>query len=623
MARVALLIGVSRYSTGLDPLPDAQKDTSAMQRVLRQCHFETVERLCDRDRQTMQEGIELFFKHRTPDDHILFLFSGYILQDRDGQLYLATPSTGLDPEGAIVKAHTIPVSVLQEAMNASPAKPQVIIIDSYIYPPRHQPTPAERSDTTVSTQFEGAGRAILMATDTNRRAVPPAELDVLTYTRYLIEGIESGAADTDDDGTIAAADAHQYATRKLKIAAPGLKPQLYGSAETAQMPLFQVPVHDPHIRYRKILEAAAANAIDIDGEPVLEGGSVLNDTRYQLGLTPQDAAAIKTQVLRPQRDYWQRLELYQEQAAEIMRSHGTASPTLRTTLKQLQASLGLTDRNVVMLTVAPLLAAQQNQTAQHQQHLAQYQQVLLRAMQRQYPLRDGDRAVLQRLQQTLQLKDDDVQAIEAQITTQARQFLDVSPDAPEAPAGHTRTLIPPPPPPPGRVPAAELSDAQRAVLNLLMNPGGEPPEIPVTPAPTPRPTPAPTFPPSPPREEPRRILQTPDSTPTVMDRFRRSASNYQALIIPAILLAIIIGLLAAVLPTANRPSWLNLDWLKFGQAPVNRLAAQQWNTAGLQKTQQGDNKAAIDNYNKAIEQNPKDATLYLNRGISYHKLGNT
>lgn len=108
----------------------------------------------------------------------------------------------------------------------------------------------------------------------------------------------------------------------------------------------------------------------------------------------------------------------------------------------------------------------------------------------------------------------------------------------------------------------------------------------------------------------------PSKAQSNMDRFRRSASNYQALIIPAILLAAIVGLLAAVVSSTNRS-----NWFKFGQTPADPTAAQRFNNDGLRKARAGYNKEAIEDYNQAIEKNPNDATAYLNRGVARHTLG--
>ncbi len=647
MSRVALLMGVSRYPQGLDPLPDAQNDVEVLKGLLEQpqFQFQTVQCLCDRPLTEMQEAIELFFKQRTPDDQVVFWFGGYTLQDADGKCYWATPSTKLDAQGAIVKAQTIPLSGVQEAMNQSPAKQQVMILDTYLRPVRQAP-PAEAA---VLTQLSGAGRVILAAADPYQRLIAPAELDVWTYTRYLVEGVESGAADTDDNGLLTATEVHQYATQKLQLAAPAMQPQSNGSQETAQMPLFEVPLHHPQTRYRKVLEASvAANTIDVAGAPLLTGRSLLHDLRHSLGLSLQDATAIERQVLQPLRDYRQRMAFYQQHVAESTRSQEAAT-RVHQDLQELQEALCLKDSDVAMLAIAPFLAEQQRQQAYYQTNLAHYQQVLLGAMQRQYPLQESDRLLLRRLQQALQLQDDDVQALEEQIVTQATQLANFTPvsaqsasDRFKQPSSPGQTPAPPAPEaklstepnpalakhasaspsvetPPASFTGAsnaqanappEESRAKEVVLHRLLH-LSEPAAPPVPPASESRLTPV--------AEVLRPVPSNPN--PTAMDRIRRSAAAYQALLIPAILLAAIMGLLAAFFMPSNRA-----DWFKFGQKAPDPVAAQQFNQNGLQKTQSGSSqevlKAAIDDYNKAIDANPSDPAPYINRGVTYYKLGN-
>lgn len=619
---------------GLDPLPDAQKDVELIKRLLKQprFRFESVQCLCDRPLQEMQETIELFFKQRRSDDQLVFLFCGYLLPDANGKLYFATPSTKLDDQGAIVKAQMMPASAVLESMNSSPAKQQVFILNRYSPSLLDQSAVAEpMSDLTA--HLGGAGRVILAASNVSRQALTPEALDVWTYPRYLAEGIESSAADADGDGVVTAADLHHYAVQKLQVAAPALQPQLHGSAETAQMPLLEVPNNDPRLHYRKVLETASI-AIDASGAPVLEGLPLLKEMRQSLGVSPQEADALEAQVLRPTREYRQRVTLYQEQVAEHARSHAVNNPQVRQALKQLQHALYLSDHNVAIMMIAPSLVAQQRQQVLYQGNLAQYQQVLLLAMQRQSPLREGDRTMLQRLQQTLQLGDDDTRTIEAQITSQTEQFVAANlSEKPEsetantpdtdatsqsssvspAPKAFSSAAAPPTavPIPAAATPAHDDSRAKEAVLQRLfsMNEPVTPPLEPTSLAETP-------LNPVPVREEPPPIL--PDAKPNLMDRVRRSASNYQALIIPAILLAAIIGLVAAILPSSNRPGWL-----KFGQTPADPAAAQRFNSEGRRKAQAGDNKAAIADYDQAIEKNPNDAAAYINRGVAQHRLGDT
>ncbi|WP_199325196.1 caspase family protein [Phormidium sp. FACHB-1136] len=64
MAKVALLIGVSEYDPGLNPLPAAVKDIEALRRVLQDPEmggFDEVKILANPDAHTMQLEIETLF----------------------------------------------------------------------------------------------------------------------------------------------------------------------------------------------------------------------------------------------------------------------------------------------------------------------------------------------------------------------------------------------------------------------------------------------------------------------------------------------------------------------------------------------------------------------------------
>jgi uncharacterized caspase-like protein len=46
-----------------------------------------------------------------------------------------------------------------------------------------------------------------------------------------VEGIEKGAADTDNDGMISVDELHEYARKKVQEAAPAMKPEIYAVKE--------------------------------------------------------------------------------------------------------------------------------------------------------------------------------------------------------------------------------------------------------------------------------------------------------------------------------------------------------------------------------------------------------
>ena len=73
MAKVALLIGVSEYESGLNPLPSAVKDVDAMQQVLVNPDIggflpDNVSLLKNPNRQTMAEAVEQLFAGRRKDE---------------------------------------------------------------------------------------------------------------------------------------------------------------------------------------------------------------------------------------------------------------------------------------------------------------------------------------------------------------------------------------------------------------------------------------------------------------------------------------------------------------------------------------------------------------------------
>ncbi|MEH1974831.1 MAG: caspase family protein [Nostoc sp.] len=131
--KTALLIGVSEYPAGLNPLPSAKKDVLALQRVLQNPEmggFDEVSTLINPEPTRMQEAIETIFSERSKDDLILLYFSGNALKDESGKFYFATSITRKTSKGNLIKSSTVPASFVHEIMRDSRAKRQVVILDS-------------------------------------------------------------------------------------------------------------------------------------------------------------------------------------------------------------------------------------------------------------------------------------------------------------------------------------------------------------------------------------------------------------------------------------------------------------------------------------------------------------
>jgi uncharacterized caspase-like protein len=124
MAKIALLIGVSEYEPGLNPLPAAVNDTEAIRQVL--AHSEiggfdeaNITVLKNPQRQEMEEAIEHLFAGRQKDDLLLFFFSGHGIKDDTGRLYLATRTTRKTPKGDLIRSSAVAASFVSASRDSS------------------------------------------------------------------------------------------------------------------------------------------------------------------------------------------------------------------------------------------------------------------------------------------------------------------------------------------------------------------------------------------------------------------------------------------------------------------------------------------------------------------------
>lgn len=322
MGKIALLIGIASYRFELNPLPTAWKNVEVLKRALQQAQpsFDAIH--CLRDRyapQMIQEAIERFAEQCQPEDFLLLFFSGYGIQDVDGKLYFATPITAADDRGSLIKARAIPASFIQEVLHSSPAQQQLIILDCYFCQflsehPDASTNPSEAvNPIDLWSHLGGENRLLLTASTTLQPITEPNDLDTWSYTRYLAEGLVTGAADTNYDGSLTIAELHEYASRKLHIAAPAMQPAVYGAEAIAQQAVWRISPSDAALKYRQFIEKLARDdRVDALGSRLLVARQVMDDLRYHLGLSPQIADQIEFEVLRPVREYRQRLELYQE-----------------------------------------------------------------------------------------------------------------------------------------------------------------------------------------------------------------------------------------------------------------------------------------------------------------------
>jgi tetratricopeptide (TPR) repeat protein len=350
MAKVALLIGVSEYEPGLTPLPSAAKDVEALQRVLQDPElggFDTVKTLINPDPVAMQSEIEaLVTEQRSLDDLVLLYFSGHGVRDGSRNLYFATRITRNNANGDLIRATAVSARSIDEILHNSRIRRQVIILDC-CYSGAFDPALRLKDDNSVDLhgQLGAKGRVVLASSDSTQYSQVQAGADLSLYTHYLVEGIETGAGDLNEDGQISAQELHHYAFDRVREAAPNMTPKLITLKDLGfEIVLSKAKVTDPRLRYRKTVARYA------DGETLRPSGRAVLDTlRQQLNLTVVEAEEIEAEVFQPYRERLANIQNYLTTLRLEAEHQYPLDETARDAMESLRQLLGLRSEDVVLV----------------------------------------------------------------------------------------------------------------------------------------------------------------------------------------------------------------------------------------------------------------------------------
>ncbi|MBD1909843.1 MULTISPECIES: ABC transporter substrate-binding protein [unclassified Leptolyngbya] len=419
MAKVALLIGVSEYEPGLNALPAAVNDVAAIQELLLNPEIGGFNKadvlvLNNPERQAMEESIEALFAGRHKDDLVLFFFSGHGIKDDAGRLFLATRSTRKTAQGDLIRSTAVSSNILHDCMNRSRSRRQVIILDSCFSGAFAEGLSAKDDNTVdIPAQLGGEGRAILTSSSSTQYSFEHGGSELSLYTRFLVEGIKTGAADQDEDEVISVDELHEYASRKVREIRPQAKPEIFPVRDGSKIRLVRVPPGDPHEKYRKEVMRYIRR-----GELSLVGRRTLDWKQTELGLSSSQAKAIEDEVLEPYRQRFRaKLRQYEQAFSDLLLHHGAISEEDRTDLQNLQQELELRKEDTL-----PIEAKVDAQFKARQQKLQTYEQAFLEAIHQEYPLGQTKRNELQQLLLQLELGDVDVALIETRITAEMERY---------------------------------------------------------------------------------------------------------------------------------------------------------------------------------------------------------
>jgi hypothetical protein len=346
MAKVALLIGISEYEPGLAPLPKAVNDVEAMQRVLVNPEMGDfapgdITVLKNPQRQEMEKEIYNLYANRQKDDLVLLYFSGHGVTVDNGDFYFSTRQTEKN-QNKLLPFTAVAATSVHSWMSQSKSKRQVLILDCCFSGAFAKGlTAKDIGNIHLQQQLGGEGRAILTASTSTQYAFESDDLDLSIYTHYLVEGIEKGVADKDNDGLIAVDELHDYAKSKVQEASPAMTPEFYPFKDGYRIFLAKSPKDDPKLKYRKEVERRIYR-----GDFSIPARRLLNSLRNQLKLDSHIADAIEAEVKQPYLEYQRKLKEYEDTLIATIEDEPNLSERTLNDLRDYQQDLGLRDEDV-------------------------------------------------------------------------------------------------------------------------------------------------------------------------------------------------------------------------------------------------------------------------------------
>jgi hypothetical protein len=255
--RHALLIATDVYTDPtLVQLQTPQTDADALAAVLGDPSVGDYEVRVLRNTLAHEVHLQLedFFADRGLDDTLLIYFAGHGVKDDTGRLHLAT----VDSRANRLASTAIGAVFVREQIDLSRARHKLLLLDccySGAFPGGFVP----RADRNVGAQehLAGRGAVVITASSAMEYALEPSTRKVSlldpparsVFTAALVDGLRTGDADLDRDGTVRVGELYEYVYARVRAASPQQTPTMTGSvqgdfvvARGARGPAFPEPV---------------------------------------------------------------------------------------------------------------------------------------------------------------------------------------------------------------------------------------------------------------------------------------------------------------------------------------------------------------------------------------------
>nr|MBI3613300.1 caspase family protein [Nitrospirota bacterium] len=229
----AVVIGIDEYEH-VRPLQYAVADAKAVAQTLKQRGFHVTElydKQADR-RHILGELGDKLVDRVGENDRVLIFYSGHgeTKQPKGGKEMGFLLPVGAEANALAETA--IPMSVIRDLADALPSKHVLFLVDvCYGGIAGTQFRNVLKYDEAYLREItRERGRQLITAGGPKQEALEGPEWGHSVFTYYLLEGLNKGLADLDEDGIIPASELHTYLTRRVFDAA-----QLKGHKQRPEM----------------------------------------------------------------------------------------------------------------------------------------------------------------------------------------------------------------------------------------------------------------------------------------------------------------------------------------------------------------------------------------------------
>ncbi len=328
--RLALIVANDEYEqAALRDLLAPRADAEALGQVLGDPqigHF-LVQVVRNEPSYVIQAKIEELFSESRPDDLILLHFSCHGLKSESGELFFAAANT----RPKRLESTAVSADFVQRCMRASRSRSVVLLLDCCYGGAFAQGSRVRAAgDINVLDSFPqgrlggGRGRAVITASSAMEYAFEGDRLGddqrrrPSVFTTALVEGLETGEADRDEDGWISLDELYDYVFDKVQERNPHQTPsrhfELEGELYLARSrrrrcrpapipPDLQAAINDPNVYTRRGAVSELQVRLASDDLPVAAGAYqalaelARNDIQYVAELA---AAALRQAAVRPE-----------------------------------------------------------------------------------------------------------------------------------------------------------------------------------------------------------------------------------------------------------------------------------------------------------------------------------